>query len=278
MYVYRNSKETYSHKVFSSGSLSDVDGDVEYSYVAPDDQEYSGIASNVEIGVYEIPIEPSSYDGEVNMEVSYTLNGTNITEEVPIIFAPPYVPVETLNNVFPDLDYPEKQKKERIVANIIDAYCGQSFGTYKRTIHLNGSGGDSLHLPLRMLSLDKLVVMGEDITDYAEVSNTHWSLKRKSEIETTPFYESHDLFKQGKTYEITGDFGWNIIPPQIREAAEMIIRDYEEPEAKWRESNVQSLSAADWSVEFASRPITTTGNVNADILISRFVVPRWAVI
>lgn len=280
MHIYSNSVESYLHNIYSSGVLVDPDAeDVTYNYKAPDGTDYSGDADRVSEGVYSVPILPSKYDGDAVLHISYEIDGNSIEEREGLVFSPPYANIGTINELLPDDDYSERKKKERLVASVINAFCGQSFGLYHFTLRLQGNGADSLHSPTRLIDVESVVLDdGTDISDYAKVSDTNWSVTRKFTLRSNPFFEDRGLFKYGRKYDITGEFGWEFVPSQISQAAAILIKDYEENEAKWREKNVDVIRAADWRMEFAGKPIETTGNINADLLISRFVVPRWAVI
>lgn len=79
-------------------------------------------------------------------------------------------------------------------------------------------------------------------------------------------------------FRITGDWGYKTVPGPVKEAARLLVADYACMEVAYRDKYLESITAADWRLQFNSQSWAWTGNVRADHLLSEFVLLDWALI
>lgn len=193
-------------------------------------------------------------------------------------------------------------KIEKAVRHIIQAYTGQSFGYYVGTEHVRGSGGSALFLPRKLVRLeginDSTYVSGYSVDPEGYVLRKNGWEGPYGTFDVPPvkadFYGLHmhvggaihdpngvrfQQWNTASTYSITGHWGYEEIPAQVKEAAKLLVNDYACADAQYRDRYLTSMTAADWRIQFHSGAFLRTGNVRADQLLSEYVVTRgWGVI
>jgi hypothetical protein len=189
-----------------------------------------------------------------------------------------------------DVSENELIRLEQLTRGIIDAYCNQTFQfEQNKTITVVGNNTNQLLLPKRIVRLISLRtgpigsagVPTSDMTLYSTVADD-WSIGRAPvDLNDTKYGFPGGvgaLFKGGSAYRVQGDFGWKYVPARITQAAGILVDFYSQPGAKYRETNVDVVRAADWRIEMIKTGDDTTGNANADAILNRFVNPNWAVV
>ncbi len=83
------------------------------------------------------------------------------------------------------------------------------------------------------------------------------------------------LFEAKRLYVVRASAGWKRVPDNVSEAARILIDDYFSPSGKYHEYGVTVLRSADYRMEFAEDPFSTTGNIIADQLLSNYI--NWGV-
>lgn len=173
---------------------------------------------------------------------------------------------------------------ERLARFIIEGYTGQKFGPYhEKELTLQGDDGDSLVLPLRLTSFTSIIDNdGIDITEQLQVSHSNDEI-----IQGKPGYRggaydfdtkrdisawSYDIFSHRKDFSITGNWGWEYVPPEVSQAAELLIASFSGGEvAEMRASGIYEAQLGDFSLKLNADQWGTTGNVQADQLLSRYI-------
>lgn len=85
-------------------------------------------------------------------------------------------------------------------------------------------------------------------------------------------------WKQDYPFAIRGDWGYKTIPANVKEAARLLVNDYACSEAAYRDRYLESITSADWRLQFSTRSWDSTGNVRADQLLDEYVLLDWAVV
>lgn len=188
----------------------------------------------------------------------------------------------------------ECTKIERAVRHIIQAYTGQEFGHFIGTEKVKGDGGAALFLPRRILEL--IEVNGTATGSHFSVDPDGYIVRyypwgvppvkadyfglhmHVGGVIHNPNHVSVSNWKK-QVYSIYGRWGFESVPEAVKEAAKLLINDYACADSQYRDRYLQSMTAADWRIQFNSNAFLRTGNVRADQLLSDFVVTRgWGVI
>jgi hypothetical protein len=208
------------------------------------------------------------------------------TEEV--IIVKPVVTFGYFNARYPDVELsgPDFRLLESVARKVIETYCNQTFSkTENQAVTALGMDSDSLPLPRRIIRLDSLVVLDDtvdsqentvsyDVTEYVTFdADDPWAIRRKYRwglVEGNSPISRRRFFKYPNRYRVVGDFGWDSVPQAVRDAASLLIVEYMQPDNKYRQRYVDVIRAGDWRMEFEETGMTTTGNADADAMLSQY--------
>lgn len=91
--------------------------------------------------------------------------------------------------------------------------------------------------------------------------------------------QSPTIWKDDYPFTIAGTWGYERVPDAVAEAAKLLINDYACSEGIYRDRYLESVKAADWSIQFNAQAYLHTGNVRADQLLNDYVMKRgWAIL
>lgn len=241
-------------------------------------------------------------EGELTVTWTFSIPGSgSFTENQVYQVVTPILQRHEIKAIYEDATDEQADELEKAVRNIIQSYCGQSFGLQIKTVTIGGSGMTHLALPERLLeltnvdgyrfggglyiaangwylsSVDPKPFVPPIRADYDEVnSNSH--LEKPIRV---PNYmrNSGNIFYYNQPYQITGTWGWRYVPAEVREAAKLLVNDYACGDNLYRDRFLTSMTAADWRIQFHDGAFEGTGNVRADQLLNGYVLSRgWAVI
>lgn len=191
---------------------------------------------------------------------------------------------------FSELDSEEEKFAgvERRVRHIIEVFTGQKFGPYiDKTLSLQGDGGDTLELPVRIISYSLLTdQFGEDLTDYTEIAAGEPYFIQYRDRFRRPFYQDYkrdlsterrkqDFFTDKLDFSITGNFGWEYVPAAITDAAKLLIADDFNGSNDLRRNGINEAQLGDFSYKLNADQWGTTGNTQADMLLADFTIMRF---
>jgi hypothetical protein len=175
---------------------------------------------------------------------------------------------------------------ERIVRGRINSFTGQEFGPLvNKAIVVQGDGGSSLALPLRVISITSITnSYQDDITDLVEIAPGSDMIVQKStlfrggtnvDIKRDLFWDTWDMFSDKYNFTIVGDFGWEFVPNDVVDAASILIEEQLAGGdiSNMKQQGVRSASLGDFSVTFGATAATDgTGNSMADSLLGEYVL------
>jgi hypothetical protein len=177
------------------------------------------------------------------------------------------------------------RQTERKVRLVIEKFVNQKFGPLlSKTVDVQGTGGSNLELPYRLLSLTSVQDQwGEELTEYVRVGGgTSWFLEYNSslnmymDIKKDVSLEPYNFFRSNVTYSIEGDFGWEYVPVDVSEAAKLLISDNFNGTSDLVKQGFRSAQLGDFAYSTAIGKMgeqwATTGNSDADLLLSEYVV------
>lgn len=296
--VYRNDIDKLVHQVYVGDELTEADGSVEYvvrSRITGDVVDFGTASEQGESPDnvwYEVIVGPSvtAAEDEYDLEWSYSVSGVNVTKLERLYVVTPYVTMQTLrkNKKLDIYTNEQLRSQERVVAEIIDAFCNQSFNFEPETSKTAfGKDSDFLWLPKRLVALSSVEVLdrpvrieqdeivGEgpplDITNRVVLDeDNRWRIRRRRGVRETgldPLYD-RSLFKEGAVYQVTGDWGYRGVPREVSKAAEILVDRYFADDSKYRDVYINNIRAGNWRMEFKLTGDETTGSANADMMLS----------
>lgn len=294
MEVYYGSIQVLSHAVYISGQPQQAGSGVTLNVYEGDVLLDTFTADwNANTEEYDVTIgqDITTNNNVLSIEWVYTVQSYPVTTpREPLYIVRPYANYAEYKNKYPDdtTTFNEFFEAEKLVRGVIDSHCRQTFQFDEDTFYtLNGSGHDRLELPRRLVNLDVVRIMDSvsdyyDVTEYVTVDpDEKYSIRRKHWESIRPGMNPisrSSFFKAQNIYRVTGDWGWEYVPTAIKQAALILIHDYQCADARYREKFIQNIRAADWRMEFAVTGNETTGNANADTLLSEYRHFIWEVI
>lgn len=184
---------------------------------------------------------------------------------------------------------------ERLVRTIIWCHCGQKFNRSHKTYRVRGNGRNTIQLPNKLLKLETFGGF-EFLPPNFRVSGDGWYIRGgyygvpgiKADYDgfhqiNGRVYNEFGIipqwFREENEYPITGYWGWETVPTEVKEAAKLLINDYACDDSIYRDRYIDAVSAIDWRIQFNSGAFAKTGNVKADHLLAKFVLTNgWAVL
>jgi len=295
--IYAGSIERLYHNIFVAGEPANADGD------AVDWNLYDSDGELVEsrTATYN---EPPGGDGSFYVQIgqditnSYEFRSFNWEYEVDgepvstphelLIVVNPYITFSQFESRYPSthISRDEFMLIEPTVRKVIERYCNQTFSKEESTGYVVlGQNSDTLHLPKQIIDLNAVEVMDPhidaggneipyDIVEYVTFDeNNRWAIRRRTshavERSLTPT-NRHSFFRYPKRYRVVGDWGWDTVPGDVSHAAAILVNDYSFPDAKYREKYVKNFRFGEGRMEFGATGDETTGNANADMILSAY--------
>lgn len=205
------------------------------------------------------------------------------------------LPLAEVRRLLPNASDEERDEAERLVRLIIQAHCGQEFGTITEVKTVSAAGGNALKLPSRLLSIAKIDGYVPSKHTY-RVSADGWSLRYPLWQGVPPlkadYHGLHEIngviynpnnvrwwAEESVTVSIEGVWGWPTVPPAVQEAARLLVKDYGCQDSVFRDRFVSSVNNMDWKIAFDSQAFSDTGNVKANQLLSEYIAHGgWSVV
>lgn len=235
--------------------------------------------------------------GRHRVDFIYTIDGASYTQSQYINVYTPYINIDTFFEDHPELEtdfYDKFDKMEKKVRNIINTFCGQSFDYYpNKYIEIQGSGKKTIHLPIPISTLTKVTVnLGDsdqavvhDSTN-ATLSNiektkephnfgsTYYIQYKKSVLDSVQTLISAARFDADDDYKIEGDFGWQFVPNNIEQAADLILEDMMNDDSEYRRHGINSVDMD--TIKYQTNKnvsfYESTGNIDADVLLMDYTL------
>jgi hypothetical protein len=171
---------------------------------------------------------------------------------------------------------------ERRVRKVIEKFTGQKFGPYVgKSQEIQGDGGDTLALPVRCTALTSVqTVFGDTLTDVVELGgDSDWYVRYKAtlhapyrDIKRDIYWRGHDFFKKNMFYVVTGNWGWEYVPNDVVEASKLLLADGFGDLNDLRKHGINRAQLGDFEYYLNADQWGTTGNTEADLLLSPYVI------
>ena len=233
--------------------------------------------------------------GQHRADFKYTIGGTQYTQSQYINVYTPYIDSDEFFTFYPELEttfgttFDRNEKRARY---IINAYCGQSFEYYpEKTFTLDGDGYPTLRLPYPIFTIRKVTAdLGTDqesvLLDIDDPSvnaiekvrypfsfESSYGIRFKKILTDTVLEQLVEtFFRRNSTYTIYGDYGWRIVPDNIKQAAALLIADLMNDDSEYRRHGITGVNMDSVSFTMANRFYESTGNIEADVLLMDYIL------
>lgn len=233
--------------------------------------------------------------GKYRADFTYTVSSVSYTQSQYINVYTPYITSTTFFNDHPELedDWSEKfDKVERKIRNIINTFCGQSFDYYpNKSIEISGTNKKTLHLPHPIVNLTTIISnYGQDnevtIHDYSD--STLNNVEKSKEVHNfnssyyiqfkNPMIDSvqtlifNSRFNAHDNYKIAGSFGWQFVPDNIEQAADLLIEDLMNDDSEFRRHGIKEIHMDTTRYFTKDTFYESTGNIDADVLLMDYTL------
>lgn len=229
----------------------------------------------------------------INWSFQYSENGTKTyTTKTFVDVVTPYATVEEIREALgtmPVMTDAQIERVERKIRGVIENFTGQNFGRFEGAYRIQSTGDENLILPSRLLKLTGIV--GASFTDvnYFGVRGDGWYLGTASPtyldgvyvgsgVITYPGSKLRALWKDNVWYTLTGEWGYEDVPTNVKEAALILIEDLICPDSEYRDRYIDSVKTADFQYMYTSGAFRGTGSVVADQLLEQYRRTPLAVI
>lgn len=318
------SQSPITHKVFWNGDVAsaqsaptvkiyDITQDPVISPPIPTTtvlQTLTSVLDENNPGTYtvNVPYTYTDRNRTLRLEWEYAVDGTSVAKIEDVFVTTPYVDFNHIHDLGFSSDssdpgyrsYAELIRAERYARKQIEEYTGQYFYLYDDVYVIYGCESDTLPLPVKINSLQKLYV--KDIlliNNLVSPAVNNWGLTvnltetkfglrvdRSSTLDNAVYIANgmvppsiHDysgIFKSGVPYKVQGRFGWSSVPENVEQAAAELMKDYFSKDIVWKNKYVKNISTFDWDFEYTGNAYTGTGNAFADNLLADYLLTAKA--
>lgn len=260
----------------------------------------SGVATLVDTdyeGEYEYTLNSTSTSVDRVLQVTwtYSINSRQTIETEYVYVITPYATVDEITEELGFSSRPEDynyfsydkiKSAERTARMIINTELGYVIGKKSKEVTCYGSGADVLYVGEKMISISTLkendeVVISPTSNTFGypiEITETGYAIRivpntgediYEQEI-IDPAGYNIGRFRNGYRYDISGVFGWNYIPSEIKQCVFLLVNDLLCSESTWRTKYLKKINSGQMSVEMSSLSFTGTGNAIVDSLLQQF--------
>ena len=197
--------------------------------------------------------------------------------------------------------YHDLQMAEKYARKTVESYTGQKFYLHDDTFSIMGNDSDSIQLPKRIHQIHKLYQNDQLwIDNISNINNLGYVVEptvskfgikiNQSSLLNNDTYISNgmvppsiydispDIFRRGRTYKVSGRFGYEFVPDPVEQATIELMRTYFARDRVWRDQYVKKMSTTDWDFEYSSQVFSGTGSAYADKLLQDYVITEMVVV
>lgn len=324
--ILKNTNAPIYHQVFWKGGVVDADvlPTVKVYDITEDPEEEVPTVSQLvatltsekdetNIGSYAVylPLQLTNSAATYRLLWEYTVETSVVSYRHDVFITVPYAdlyqastalgistdPSDPSYKSFADLAEAERYARRRI-----EEYTGQRFYIYGDVYRVLGSDSDTLPLPDKIDTIDRLymndILLVDNLTTPVtdnwnydlQISETNFGIRinRANMLDNTVYtangmipptiHDSDGIFRNNVMYEVHGKFGWRKIPQEVELACIELMKDYFAKDNTWKNQYVKNIQTFDWQFEYNSEAFTGTGNAYADRLLADFVVSKASLI
>lgn len=283
MEIYFENSDAIYLTIYVNGAPADADGDVNLTVTRLLDSIVvvdNVTASRESVGKYYYVLDSdvNTVLGKYKAKWSYTVASKDMvkTEFYDVVVA--YANAAEVRDYFSERandSNDEIYRKEKLARRIINIFCNQTFDfEIDITKKVEGSNSDVLRLPRTLWDLTSVKADNtEDVTSQVEQTTPVY-------IERIPVLPVVDVkrdilnprpfFLKRVKYYVKGNWGFQDVPENVTLAAILLINDYFNDDTLLRRHGVYQSTMGDVQYTFNNDLWFTTGNYDADVLLSPF--------
>lgn len=255
---------------------------------------------------YNLPSNLTDVDTTLKIDWSYSIDGRSVEETEYLYVTTPYATIDEIafelgHSSRPEdpnyYSYDKIKSAERAARMMIDSYLGFSLGKFNTSSVSYGEGADVLILTDKILSISKIYENDQLIYDPAnnfnisgfdmEITETGYGIRivpanPGDDISEKEYFDYTGLtkgrFRDGYRYSVEGTYGWNYIPPEIKQSMFLLVNDLLCNDTLWRTKYVKKINSGQMSVELSSLSFSGTGNAIVDSLLQKFKMVQAVII
>ena len=322
--VLVGSQSPITHKVFWNGEVAnavstpvvkiyDITNDLTVNPVISPNTVLATLSANPDEnnpGTYtvNVPYAYTNRNRTLRLKWEYSVDETAVVKIEDVHVITPYVDFNHIQDLGFSSDssdpgyksYLDLIKAEKYARKQIEGYTGQYFYLYDDTYLVHGYDSDTLPLPAKIHSLQRLyakdILLMDNLSTPAinswgltvDLTETKFGIRinRTGLLDNTVYIANgmvppsiHDyngVFKSGVPYKVQARFGWSSVPENVEQAAAELMKDYFSKDTIWRNKYVKTISTFDWDFEYTGNAYTGTGNAFADNLLADYVLSSKA--
>lgn len=217
-----------------------------------------------------LPDEFAKYDEDYSVDI---FNGTSLVYSNSLAIVRPYFDPRELASLPEDIA--KWSDNEVIARSVIDSMVGGFY--YKQlTFERTGVGSNSLTLGYPVKKLISVKENGVVVYDSASVDNEREFTISDDGIYMYDINEDDVLFgtsysfTNDSSYMITAEVGWNRVPREIAQAAQLLASDFYNGTNSILDQYISRYETNEFRVHLSSHMFEGTGNRQADRLLSKF--------
>jgi hypothetical protein len=283
MEILRSENTTSLIATFSVSSSGNYT--LEYEDLLTRDSYSASATSSYGAASFILDSKYLTYTGNFSAEVKNSLGNVVVSTNMDVVR--PYCNLDSIAQALNILDGSETQY-EKIARYTIDGYT-QGFGFVRKEKELVGNDSDYIPLDERIVKLYRVYANGELYFDSENDFNNNLQnykiTKDYSALTSDPgsVYENKvnyrkvwrdryldSAFADGVEYLVDADFGWRVIPEDIREATELLIQDMKNDSLKYTNRYIEQFDNEDFKIKFAKNVVSGTGNVVVDRILEKY--------
>jgi hypothetical protein len=231
---------------------------------------------------FSMPSHYLTYTGSLAASVKNSSGDTVIITNVDVVR--PYANPSTIASAL-SIKTSEAIEYERLARYIIDSHTS-GFSFVRKEKEVIGSGTDELMIDEPIYRLYKLYENEELMYDSSSQNNeSDYKINKQlnaivldvtdgsNRINYPKVWRDRYLdidFFEGYEYLIDGDFGYVVIPQDIKDASELLIQDMVQGNLKYINKYIESFDNDDFKIKFVKGASESTGNKVVDRILEKY--------
>ena len=256
---------------------------IDYSDLVTDEVFSASATANATGGIsFVLNSKYISYDGNLEATVYDIYDDEVIVTNIDVLR--PYCDISSVATAL-GKTVTQVKEMERIARYIIDSETFGGFKFVRKEKEVVGMGSDYLVIDEKIHKLHKLYENLELVYDAtAAVNDQVFEIsKDKTSIVLTQTETNRvnynrvwrdrylDVdFADGFEYLVDADFGWKVIPQDIKEATELLVSDISSDNMKYLNKYIESFDNDDFKIKFAKNFNASTGNLVVDRILTKY--------
>jgi hypothetical protein len=231
-----------------------------------------------------------NYDYWVSVEIH---EGTLVTDPVVLLdtvtkVRPYATATEAIVYTGGKITQPQALEYERFARALIDNITSAPFSFTRKKVLVNGNGTDSLLFDERIGKVFNVWENGEliwsiDMVDspylYSRGSNpynmivsdlTDGEVNRMEHVNTWSTRYFLPTFKEGYDYDIDAEFGWQVVPQDVKDATLLLISDISCGNNRYANKYIKQFANGPQNISYFYQAIKGTGNLLVDNTLEKY--------